>query len=129
MSGKIETIIKVGAAGGSITLFGIESNESWKFCCNTFDCSDADDEPTRTESEWVTSWTSALRLMDKYPWDLLFPLEVHPNFRTRVWEAVQKRLEKRRLSPEDRQQSDPARWEQVCRNYGSTSPQQLPFDF
>jgi hypothetical protein len=37
-------------------------------------------------------------------------------------------LEKRRLSSEDRQLSDPARWEQLCRNYGSTSPQQLPFD-
>jgi hypothetical protein len=43
--------IKVGTEGGLITLFGIESNKSWKFFCNTFDCSDADNEPTQTDSE------------------------------------------------------------------------------
>jgi len=41
MSGKIETIIEVGTEGGLITLFGIESNKSWKCFCNTFDCSNA----------------------------------------------------------------------------------------
>jgi hypothetical protein len=127
MRGEIETIIEVGAEGGSITLLGIESDEGWRFRRQAHDCSDADDEPTQTESEWVASWTSALRLMDKYPWDLLLPLKVHPDFRTRVWEEVQKRLEKRRLSSEDRQLADPARWEQLCRN-GSPSPKQLPFD-
>jgi hypothetical protein len=35
---------------------------------------------------------AALRLIDRYPWHRLYALTVHPQFRERVWTAVQLRF-------------------------------------
>lgn len=37
---------------------------------------------------WVLTWRGALKQMDAYPWQFLYPLEVHPDFRKRVKAAL-----------------------------------------
>jgi len=54
----------------------------------------------------VEAWDDALRLVDRYPWHLLYPLEVHPEFRERVWFEVERRCSDRRHRLE--------RWREVC---------------
>jgi hypothetical protein len=34
----------------------------------------------------------ALELLDQYPWFKLYPISIHPDFRQKVWSAVQERL-------------------------------------
>lgn len=60
-----------------------------------------DETKTQHISEMVDSWENALKLLDKYPWQNLFPLVVHPEFRELVLKAVVARykLEKQRNSP------------------------------
>lgn len=40
----------------------------------------------------MTSWSDALDLLDRNPWAALHPLAVHPEFRKKVWNEVQRRL-------------------------------------
>jgi hypothetical protein len=44
------------------------------------------------DSDCVYSWDAALRLIDRYPWHRLYALTVHPQFKARVWTAVQLRV-------------------------------------
>jgi hypothetical protein len=52
------------------------------------------DTSLRSESDWVHGWDAALQLLDRYPWAMLHPLEVHPAFRDLVRAAVEMRLSK-----------------------------------
>ena len=76
--------------------------------------------PGRTETsqsldspqlECVDSWDEGLRLLDRYPWARLHPMEVHPEFVERLRAAVAERLA--RIS--DRRERERARekWERV----------------
>ena len=94
--------LKVGAAGGSVTLVGRKvDGEQWQFARVTVDqteelLGETGDGVVRALStenlEWVYSWGDALRLMDRYPWARLHPLAVHPEFVERVRVAVKERL-------------------------------------
>lgn len=88
-----EVILRVGAEGGDLTLYGTRSPEGWRFSRRavdlTMDLLDLDDGTSLDErSAQVGTWSAALALMDRYPWHRLYPLEVHPDFRERVLEAV-----------------------------------------
>ena len=48
-------------------------------------------EPLICESS-AADWNAALALLDRYPWTLLYPREVHSAFVGRVREAVDARL-------------------------------------
>lgn len=122
-------ILKVGAAGGSVTLVGRKAGATtWQFARITVDQSEdllgeADGKvpgpPAPTALEWVASWEEALQLMDRYPWARLHPLAVHPEFAERVRVAMEKRLA---VQP---QGSDTERvrgkWERVLGRSGSQS--------
>ncbi len=85
------TIIKVGAEGGDITLFGFQDQKKqWYFTCHV-----VDQTPELLDQDWVVhnsdvvnSFSEALGLLDEYPWHKLYPVEVHPDFRSQVYEAV-----------------------------------------
>jgi NAD-dependent SIR2 family protein deacetylase len=131
MKNSWETIISVGAEGGSITLYGKELEpEQWIFrkSVNEIDFDDDFDELQQTsddvkEIRTVTStivnrgndtdsWEKALEIMNQFPWPLLRPREVHPKFRQRVWNAVNIRLKN---SPEDSWEHDRLyHWARVC---------------
>jgi hypothetical protein len=116
---KPEPIIEIGAEGGSITLFGFKTaNGAWHFSRTT-----RDETPTYLDPEeggpainhtsaWVKTWPEALTLLDRYPWAMLSPLQIHPDFRHRVWDAVQKRLE-HESGTHAKERS--ARWARMCR--------------
>jgi transposase len=91
---KEEVIVEVRAEGGSMALTGKRHARGWTFS-RLIDESVAyellDEKPIIDQSADVYSWQAALRLLDKYPWQTLYPLNVHPEFRAQVWIAIQER--------------------------------------
>jgi hypothetical protein len=90
-----EIIVEVGGEGGSVTLYGIRMNDGWVFSRKSIDQSAAfiGESWERLESQTVASWSEALELLDSYPWHRLFPLQVHPDFRSQVLDVVKTRYE------------------------------------
>src|SRR3954451_2190130 len=90
MRNEGEVIIKLGAEGGCIALYGFRTERGWSFkmVVNEF----IDEDPSQTASGVVDSWDAALELLDRYPWPMLFLISVHPDFKQQVWVAVQERL-------------------------------------
>ncbi|MGB8259478.1 MAG: hypothetical protein WCE75_03975 [Terracidiphilus sp.] len=96
-----ETILELGAEGGSLTLFGNrDAAGQWRFWTQTdettmIDLLDGEDlsglGSLDNTSAPVYSLHEALALLDKYPWYRLTPLQVHPEFRLVILGEVQKR--------------------------------------
>jgi hypothetical protein len=106
-----EVIVEIGAEGGSITLFGVRSPRGWLYSRSVDDWTPEliDEERIEHDSNVVDSWEAALGLLDQYPWHLLSPLNVHPEFRRQILVAVQKRFE----STED-PMGRIERWRELC---------------
>ena len=122
-------ILKVGAAGGSVTLVGRKAGATtWQFARITVDhsgdmlgeeVSKAPGPPQRTSLEWVASWEEALRLLDRYPWARLHPVAVHPEFVERVRAAVEERLAR---EPQHRSvERERGQWERLLGRSGIQS--------
>lgn len=113
---KSELIVKVGAEGGSITLYGARTSTGWVFSRDVMDQTpELLDEPwIEHSSPKVATWTAALELLDVYPWHMLRPLTIHEEFRGAVLEAVEERFraDGRADSPKL------SRWKDLCK--GST---------
>jgi hypothetical protein len=100
---KIETILEIGAEGGSLTLFGRKvPNGSWQFCMernesilkdllSEEDLEGMTDDEFYKKTGWVASFSQALDLLSRYPWHKLYPLKMHPEFRDVVLAEVEKR--------------------------------------
>jgi len=96
-----ETILELGAEGGSLTLFGSKDDAGhWRFWTQTDESTMnylLDEEDLRGlgslvhTSESVCSLPEAFVLLDKYPWHWMIPLQVHPEFRAVILSEVQKR--------------------------------------
>lgn len=95
-TGGKQVIVKVGCEGGSFTLYGIQSPNGWQFRAETNEAVLIDDEDMSEPAErpWVKTWRSALKQLDAYPWTQLCPVTVHPEFRQRVFKALQTRNKK-----------------------------------
>ena len=108
---ETETIIKVGAEGGSLTLYGVRNGHAWLYSRHVFDqtMSWVDGGPeVEHDSEVVSTWTAALKLLDEYPWHRLYPLKVHPDFQAKVLKAVVARNKR------DGNVRGLDRWKRVC---------------
>lgn len=93
--GGKQVIVEVGAEGGSLTLYGIQSPDGWQFRAETNEAAlDDGDTPDLPERPWAATWRSALKQLDAYPWTQLYPLKVHPEFSDRVFKALQTRKKK-----------------------------------
>ena len=106
-----EVIVRVGGEGGDLTLHGQRNGRGWRFSLNLFDqtMSWVDDGPvTERTSEVVETWPKALKLLDEYPWHQLYPLTVHPEFRSKVLKAVLSR----NIRDHDDYGAD--HWHEVC---------------
>jgi hypothetical protein len=96
-----EIILKMAGAGIVVTLYGVKlGSDRWKFSLDKDEGTMADfliDEDAdllpmlHTRTEYVDTWEKALALIDRYPWTMFAPKEVHPEFRDLVWSAVQSR--------------------------------------
>lgn len=115
-----QVILEIGAEGGSITILGNPNPTSgWRFVAKrnetaVFDMlSEEDQEGLQPcdRSDSVDSLAAALRLIDRYPWHRLFPLEVHTDFREEILAAVVARFE----SENDSEQRRLPDWEKLCR--------------
>ena len=93
------TILEVGAEGGSITLNG-EQNASgdWAFWLVTDESmlyeefkEELGEAAAPRKTNRVSSFSSAMELLDVYPWISLYPLEIHPAFRSAILLEVRKR--------------------------------------
>src|SRR6266480_5902906 len=98
--GDWEVILQLGAEGGSVTLYGMETERGWLFYRDVSDWTPEliGEERIQHKSPVVNSWDSAVALLDQYPWPRLFPLMVHPEFSERIWYEVRDRLEKDQAS-------------------------------
>jgi hypothetical protein len=95
-----ETIVGLGAEGGTLTLFGSrDAAGEWKFWLEENETAlnyllDEEDqlppESLINTSESVSSLPEAFALLDKYRWRCLIPLQVHPEFRLAILCEVQK---------------------------------------
>ena len=107
-----EIILEVGAEGATQTLYGRVTTAGWLFFQRVID-----ETPELPEKLWIDSisevvntWPEALELLDRYPWQHLNPLQVHPGFREAVHEAACARLD-----PADERMSRLlARWSRIC---------------
>ena len=110
-----EVILGVGAEGGSLALYGRRDPDGWRYFATMVDQTrmlldedKSDEGEIRKETGVVDSWDAALRLMDRYTWHRLHPLTVHPEFRERVWAAVQSRFDS------DQEPHQVRRWRELC---------------
>ncbi len=89
-----EVIIDVGSEGEELTLYGVRSPEGWVFSRHAIANSPEHLYELRTQrrNQVVNTWPAALNLLDQYPWQHLYPLDVHPEFRSKVFEAVVERF-------------------------------------
>ena len=121
-----EVIVEIGAEGGSLALYGIRTKLGWIFSREVVDQSllFIDEGPTiQNNSKIVSSWPEALELLDRYPWPQLYPIEVHPEFRMMVLDAVIERNKAKgdakspgwkRAPTADRRKEQIERWEELC---------------
>lgn len=92
-----EVILKVGAEGGTLSILGERTPAGdWRFQIGrnetaVYDMLSEDDQNGITpceDSRYMGSFADAITLMDKYPWHMFYPVEVHPDFRELVFAAV-----------------------------------------
>jgi hypothetical protein len=107
-----QCIVKVGAEGGSISLFGLlKPDGEWLYSLTrderTLAGLNVDELQYLSKTKVVEDWDSALRLLSRYPWVQLCPLEVHQAFRTLIWDAV--------TNDEHARPSSMMMWERFCK--------------
>lgn len=88
-----ETILELGADGGSIMLVRKQGANTPKFRVQTSEAALCGDVPGFTPPlrPWVAGWEEALEQLDQYTWVQLHPLFVHPDVCDDVALAVKRR--------------------------------------
>lgn len=112
--GKMHLVVEIGGEGGSLSLFASESSAEADYVLAIVDHSlSFIDEGGVIEGEQgrATSWPGALKLLDQYPWHMLYPLQVNPEYRERILDAVARRLAKERSAHAGGRLE---RWQEVC---------------
>ncbi len=107
-------VVEIGGEGGSLSLFASESHAMPEYVLSIVDQSLLFiDEGGVIEGERgrATSWRGALKLLDRYPWHMLYPVQVRPEYWKRILDAVTRRLAKERSSYAG---SRLEKWRAVC---------------
>ncbi len=95
-----EVVLEVGTEGGSVTLYRTKKAHIWQFGVITNEAAtlDALSEDDRiglnpaVEIQTVDSIDAALVCLDRYPWQKMIPLQIHPDYRDEILRAVRVRL-------------------------------------
>jgi hypothetical protein len=94
---KQELILKVGAAGGTISVWSISAKDSTRSFMVKTDESTLKELMTEEEAAGIAfksktgalgSFADALAVLGRYPWHLLYPMFVHQDFIDPVLTAV-----------------------------------------
>jgi len=107
-----EVILEVGAEGGSVTLYGVRTENGRLFSRELIDQTALllDEPEIQHTSQLVDSWDAALGLMDRYPWHKLFPVKVHTEFKSAILDAVLARFSIEKYVDHHRLR----RWQEIC---------------
>ncbi len=90
-----EVIAEFGAAGRKLSLFGkmLEDNR-WRFKFNTQEYAlentlvEKDNDLLVSELQSTGDWSEAIKLMSRYPWKSMGPINIHPLFKAFLWEKI-----------------------------------------
>ncbi len=107
-------VVEIGGEGGSLSLFAGECSAMPAYVLSIVDQSllfIGEGDEIKGERGRATTWRGALKLLDTYPWHMLVPLQVRPEYRKRILSAVTRRLAKER-SPHAESRLE--RWRTVC---------------
>lgn len=112
-----EVILDLVAEGGGVTLYGIRTDQGWRFSTETIDhaASMLGDPAVQHKSQVVSSWAEALNLFDHYPWHMFAPLVIHEEFKDQVFAAVLPRFDSESETRRDRRLP---RWKEACGKEG-----------
>lgn len=95
-----EIVLKVGGSGGSVTLLRWQTSSgelTWTMETNEvalYDLLESEDGFNPRDAvrrKHADSFDDAIKLLDKYPWPRLYPMEVHPRYREAILMAVLER--------------------------------------
>jgi len=106
-------ILRVGGEGGVLTLSGRWAAAGWRFQVHDWTPEMEDGAAIAHELDDIRSWRSAMKTMDRNSWHALYPLEAHPEFGEKIWQARQRRCKVHCL---DRYEEE---WKRVCRGIES----------
>jgi hypothetical protein len=89
-------VVEIGAEGGSIKFLARSDDDgrleySVTMRDQTLTIIDEDERGNviRRSTDWMGSWNDAVAVLDRWPWPMLHPLRIHPEFRYRVLVAVE----------------------------------------
>jgi hypothetical protein len=102
---EVKPILKVGAEGGGISMVReVAGSERFRVVMTdhtpTFLDDDDGGRPIRRDSGWVASWEEAVKFLGTWPWPMLRPLFVDPQYAKRVLEAIPKAAAEKHLPTE-----------------------------
>jgi hypothetical protein len=95
LTGGSTLIVIAGVEGGGVTLYGENRGDgTWRFRRSSADQTPLmlDEPAIERSSGWMKSWEEALGDLEAQGWHELPAVHVHPEFRARVWQALQERL-------------------------------------
>ena len=91
---RCEVILRAGAAGCTVTLYGVRTQQGWLYSQNMISVSAAraTGYTRKTIQEHnpdvVDTWQEALALIEQHQWHRLYPLIIHPDFGRQIFDAV-----------------------------------------
>jgi hypothetical protein len=115
-------IVQIGAEGGSIKVLRRTADDGdhqysvqMRDQTMTFLSGDEAGPEIRRDSAWTKSWDSAIKTLGRWPWPMLYPMYVHPDYRDRVLSAVK---QYRMPDGQAARASAVERWESACVGQG-----------
>ena len=111
---KMHLVVEIGGEGGRLSLFVSKLTVMPNYVLTTVDQSlTFIDEGNLIEGELgrSKSWRGALKLLDIYPWHMLYPRQINSEYRKRILDAALRRLAKESSSHAD---SRVRKWKQFC---------------
>jgi hypothetical protein len=124
-----DVILQIAGEGGGITILGRQKADGsgWEFArkmaSDNWLLHEGGETPNpeykQPPLEWAGSWNEAIEQIDRYPWAMLIPLEVHPEFKEDLLVEVTRRLTsdhpKYVWSPKQSKKRAMERWLSMCR--------------
>jgi len=111
-------IIEIGAEGGSITVLSrLSATGTKEYSVQLRDQSltllseDEGGGEIRRDSLWTENWNEVVKTLGRWPWPMLYPLYVDPEYRERILAAV------RGFTRKDGQSAGASaidRWKRAC---------------
>jgi hypothetical protein len=119
-----EVIMEVGAEGGSIKVLSRSADDGaaqysvqLRDQAMTFLSNDEAGPEIRRDYAWTASWEQVVKTLGKWPWPMLCPVYVHPDFRERVLSQVKLY---RGWDGQPARASAVERWKKACDPSGKT---------